>query len=611
MNMLKKGLSLLLIFVFSITINFSAISISAFGVDENNAGSSLAVPDPLNSITSITNGTEKGIFYLELKGEQPIDPIDYSVTNPSALYFDIEKATLGIPERTVSIYNDFCTTIHYYKATNEKNVVRIKFAMKKKTTYKLERSDDGKTLRIYFKNDLTSISTSTKNSEELLRFKGIPYGDWKMTYNQSNNMVSFTADRAVNVGALVDSATKFASRILVFAPGDGKITIEVYLLDEIFYKTKSVSGEMELTLSNSPFGFMTYSKFGTNSLATITYGKNKVPVFALDRGAGTYTVTAPGNFTKFISNVPKYDNLMSNYQTSVVMENGKMLTKVTFRILPTTEPMVLSNSNGTIKIRFMKNAVSPSQITVAIDAGHGGHDSGAVGYLNGATIYEKKVNLDVALRLDRVLRENGFKTILTRKTDVFIPLAARGATANHIDADFFISIHHNSAASASANGIMTLYKMYSASDLRPVTNKTIAELFQKNILRDLDRKDMHVSNRPELAVLRTTQMPALLMELGFLQNKSDLKQIVKYQYREKSARSLAVSVVDYFNKYQGSHLEVDTQAILDRTVSAVTWQKYQSEVPIITPTPVFSETPVTPTPGIPVSPETTSTPSAR
>ena len=573
------------------------------------------IPTPtlvLNNITEVTNGTEAGIFYIQIKGDKAIKLSNYSVTKPLNLVFDVSSSKLVATSRKVSIYNDFCNTARHYMATDKKNTVRIRLELKKKSKFQVVTSDEGKTARIYFKSDLTSITNTIVNSDDILRFSGVPYADWKIVYDKANNKIVLTANRVLKPVEIPDFATKYAEKISVFAPSDGNIKVEINLLDGVFYVPKSVSDEMQLTLTDSPTNFMTYFQYGTTATAQVSYGKNYTPVCILDRANGTYTVSAPGNFGKLVSTTSKNDNLVEKYNISLETRGTEKFTVATFKILPTTSAEILSNKDGTVKIRFMKVAISSSQMTIVIDAGHGGADSGAVGYLNGAVIKEKAVNLDVALRLDRILRENGFKTLLTRKTDVAVDLNSRGPMANKINADFFVSIHHNSAVSSAANGLSTLYKQYAESDLKPVTNKTIATLFQNNMLRDLKRRDIGISLRPELCVLRTTEMPSLLMELGFLCNKAELAQIIKYQYREMAARSLAVSIIDYFNKYQGSSIDIDTNTILNRKMSTDKWQKYLTVVPPVSPddqepTPIIvPEIPVVPV----ITPETTAVPAS-
>ena len=558
----------------------------------------------LNNITEVTNGTEAGIFYIQIKGDKALKLSNYSVAKPLNLVFDVSSSKLIPKSGFFSIYNDFCTKVTYYKASDKKNTVRIRMFLKKKSKFQVVTSNEGKTARIYFKSNLTAITSTIVKSDDVLRFKGVPYADWKIVYDKVKNKIVLTANRALKAGDLPDFTTKHAEKISVFAPSDGKIKVEIDLFDGVFYVPKSVSDEMQLTLTDSPTNFMTYFQFGTTATAQVSFGKNRTPVCTLDRANGTYTVSAPGNFGKLVSTVFKNDNLVENYKISIVTIGTEKFTNVTFKILPTTRPEKLSDKDGTIKLRFMKVATLPSQMTIVIDAGHGGVDSGAVGRLNGVTIKEKTVNLDVALRLDRILRENGFKTLLTRKTDVAVNLQSRGPIANKINADFFISIHHNSAVSSAANGLSTLYKQYSRSDLKPITNSTIASLFQKNILRDLKRRDIKISLRPELCVLRTTEMPSLLMELGFLCNKAELTQINKYQYRETAARSLAVSIIEYFSEeYQGSSIDIDTNAILKREMPTYKWQKYLKDVPLVTPIP---EEPVVTPPVTAVVPASTS-----
>lgn len=89
---------------------------------------------------------------------------------------------------------------------------------------------------------------------------------------------------------------------------------------------------------------------------------------------------------------------------------------------------------------------------IFIDAGHGGKDSGAT---NG-NYFEKDIALKIALKLNEMLELKGFKTQLSRTTDVFVELNERAKKANQFNADIFVSIHLNSATNSSANGIETL-----------------------------------------------------------------------------------------------------------------------------------------------------------
>src|SRR6185437_10252037 len=99
------------------------------------------------------------------------------------------------------------------------------------------------------------------------------------------------------------------------------------------------------------------------------------------------------------------------------------------------------------------DADRPSTVVV-IDAGHGGHDRGGI---PGQRVAEKTMTLDVAKRLQDILNANGYRTVMTRESDVFVPLPTRVAVANAYRNALFVCIHFNSARRSGANGIETYF----------------------------------------------------------------------------------------------------------------------------------------------------------
>ncbi len=102
--------------------------------------------------------------------------------------------------------------------------------------------------------------------------------------------------------------------------------------------------------------------------------------------------------------------------------------------------------------RASKESGSPT--TVVIDAGHGGYDRGGI---PGQTVSEKEMTLDVAQRLKKALTANGYRVVMTRDSDVFVPLPTRVAIANSYSNAIFVSIHFNSAKRTGAGGIETYF----------------------------------------------------------------------------------------------------------------------------------------------------------
>lgn len=176
---------------------------------------------------------------------------------------------------------------------------------------------------------------------------------------------------------------------------------------------------------------------------------------------------------------------------------------------------------------------------ICIDAGHGGQDPGAT---NG-DFKEKDLALEIALDLNKTIKTSlpQIETILTRTDDTFLSLAQRCKIANENDCDIFISIHLNSATNKEANGAETLvYKNVGAAE-------KLAQLIQKNFSTNLQIKDRGVKERPELAVLNGTKMPAMLLEVGFISNNIELDKLKNKAYQHK----ISVEIVRALQKYLG------------------------------------------------------------
>lgn len=156
---------------------------------------------------------------------------------------------------------------------------------------------------------------------------------------------------------------------------------------------------------------------------------------------------------------------------------------------------------------------------VFLDPGHGGHDPGAVGALS----KEAHNVLQVALALEKKLIAAGYEVRLSRKTDMYLTLSQRATMANQWGADIFISLHDNSAVNKAATGFETFIFNGSVSARSIKLQQHVHGAIIKGIgLRDRGMK------RANFAVLRETNMAALLIEYGFISNANDEK-VIAYQ----------------------------------------------------------------------------------
>src|SRR5206468_1535963 len=207
---------------------------------------------------------------------------------------------------------------------------------------------------------------------------------------------------------------------------------------------------------------------------------------------------------------------------------------------------------------------------IVIDAGHGGHDPGTIGR---GGLQEKDLVLDVALRLERLVREElGAEVVMTRSTDVFVPLEERTAIANSKGADLFLSIHANSSRNPKARGIETYFLNFATDPhaeavaarenaISPATLKDLQNLVKAIALnskidesRDFassvqealvqtirpiapDVSDRGVRTAP-FYVLIGANMPSILAEIAFVSNPQEERLLRTPEHRDRIARSL-------------------------------------------------------------------------
>jgi N-acetylmuramoyl-L-alanine amidase len=173
---------------------------------------------------------------------------------------------------------------------------------------------------------------------------------------------------------------------------------------------------------------------------------------------------------------------------------------------------------------------SDPPLTVVIDPGHGGHDRGGI---PGQRIPEKDMTLDVAQRLKKLLTASGYRVVMTRDSDVFVPLPARVAIANSYSNAIFVCIHFNSAKRMGAGGIETYFYNRNSWPLASAIHYYVAG-GAPSANRGVRRRGYYV--------LRKAKIPAVLVECGFLTNPTEGAYAQTASYRQKLAEELAAGV---------------------------------------------------------------------
>ncbi len=175
---------------------------------------------------------------------------------------------------------------------------------------------------------------------------------------------------------------------------------------------------------------------------------------------------------------------------------------------------------------------------ILLDPGHGGSDPGAVG---AGGLMEKDVNLDIALRVSKLLKANTkARVYLTRDSDRFVSLNERSFMANSLGADTFISFHINGAENGVERGIET-YAHYNS----PQDAWALAWYIQDNLVKELGLLDRGLK-ADNFHVVRETNMESVLLEIGFITDSTEENLLRQSSTRQKAARAVYKGILSYY-----------------------------------------------------------------
>jgi N-acetylmuramoyl-L-alanine amidase len=187
---------------------------------------------------------------------------------------------------------------------------------------------------------------------------------------------------------------------------------------------------------------------------------------------------------------------------------------------------------------------------VVIDPGHGGKDTGSQAIRDGVEILnEKDINLDVALRLNEMLKAAGVRTYILRETDTTITLYDRPSLANAANGDLYVAIHNNSSdKNPNARGVEVYYNSKANECNYGIYSKHLAEVAYQELLSTIGTTGRGAKSEPAYAVLNKTQMPAIIIEGAFLSNTEDLKLMMTDEFRQNYASATAKAIIQILNE---------------------------------------------------------------
>lgn len=203
-------------------------------------------------------------------------------------------------------------------------------------------------------------------------------------------------------------------------------------------------------------------------------------------------------------------------------------------------------ANNNLSVKFIEPKSVYEKIVV-IDPGHGSKAAGTVHN----NVIEKEINLEIALKLKKLLDESDIKAYFTRTEDTNPSFDARAGLANNTNADFFISIHNNSDASSSkSSGTEVLYNELETP--QGFGSESLAKILQEEVSGILQSRDRGLAKGNSIYIIRNSNVPVALVEVGFVTNPKEASLLQSEEYQQKAAQGI-------FNAIKRAYEERDNQ----------------------------------------------------
>lgn len=370
----------------------------------------------------------------------------------------------------------------------------------------------------------------------------------KVDFDSKGGSISISDGKTTSTTPTVTPNSQVKLNKVSYTEKDGIVTVTVSANGEISAISKAAvtaAGVVYTDVSDAAYTIANKTEIDTDTVSAVRFGIH-------------------GNDTRIAldtNGVKKYDVSLSADKKSVIFQisgdaNSNIVKPVTTpsaTAKPTTKP----SSNG--------------KKIVVLDAGHGGSDPGTNGSLmnseeleayyaalestepilatmsagSGKKYYEKTIALSVTKKVQSILESKGISVVMTRSGDTYPELDERAEIANDAGAALFVSIHLNAttAAVTGAKGIEVYYNENNNGDDYGITSKETANLILKDVIKATGAKSRGVKSANHL-VTRKSQMPANLIEIGFMNNPEELISLADDAYQNKLAQGIANGIVE-------------------------------------------------------------------
>lgn len=523
---------------------------------ENNHGHDLAtdishVPilaesHPVTNITALRTPSDTGAMAYVIVASSAISDVNHFLLPDNRLVMDIYNARTSIsgPFHAYGPVRE----IGHSQFSRSPYTTRVVFHLTVATDFSISLSNDRRELTIEFNKNNIAFTPTVYVDRDILTISG----DFQPSIRVSKTNYPLSLTIYVDNSTIRDTGERlsigaFTSHYVVEQRHNGVAVIHVFMSGE--WPAISIDqGRGYVTVVLHPGLHGTRYNFRSRELRLSRDVVAHMDITSIRRNneyhQGRYTLTLPipaymlgwGSLyiaDRYINTVSIRSNSTGNAE--IVFETSRIMA---FTIHETYDEIV-------IRARLPQD-VYP--FIIVIDPGHGGRDPGAVHH----GLHESDIVLAIShMVAERLSHHPDIKVYMTRHTNVAVSLSQRTRFANRLPADLYISIHANAVRNRPhVSGIETWYLPHTREDNLRFNSRQLAQILQRHMISATGAYDRGVRNTSSFIVLRDTNMPATLLEVGFLSNAQEAARLATTAHQQLLAQAIYEGILEIFELYR-------------------------------------------------------------
>ncbi len=501
---------------------------------------------------------------FSIYSNKKIEKFQQVILEDGSVAIDIYNSYNSIKETNMESITEFISNVTI--ENKENNITRFIFKTKSSVLNNNFLSEDGKILYVNFGgNPIKKIEAYNDGTNDILKLYGEFAPDVNISKNSTNDLINIEIKNSAIVN-LTESIKemKYINTLDYSKSTDILVNIEASIKEDVSYSNKKEDNITVITIGKNISDTNNNNNSNNNTNNNNNNNNSNNNNITSSR---QFKIEKKDNVSININNIKHTDNYLNkkyiltfdkditslidmgehkvnnDLVDNILVENVNGVTQMVINCKKITAINV-TEDNKYIYINMLLPKEKYKNIVV-IDPGHGGAAPGTSG--NG--LVEKDINLDIALRLDKLFEANSeVKAYFTRLEDVNPSFNDRTNMSNEVG-DMFISIHQNASGNGGSgpNGTEVFYLNPNTSD-RGLTSKAMAEILQKTLLEQLNTLDRKIKTS-NLIVLRNNKMPAVLCEIGFLSNPTEAARLGKPEFRQQVAQAIYDGTMEILEQY--------------------------------------------------------------